>query len=204
MRPRHFCCMLPRIVQCWGLLLTLILLPHLGSAQTLSEMVEDVLPQWERQHQEFYAGAAWMVLSTPHFNAFREAGQSNLMAFAEWWPEERWGLRGFAAQQRYRRFGENGEEVTLRHLGLIGKGWVLLSDHWQASAGAGVATTRLEALGGDKQALTLVTEFLLTTQVGEALSLEFGTLTMDGASGEGSDDQRLGSTNYVAGLSVGF
>ncbi len=180
------------------------MLPSLGQAQTLSEMVEDVLPQWGRQHQEFYAGAAWLVVSTPHFNAFREAGQSNLMAFAEWWPDETWGLRGFGAQQRYRRFGEAGEDVTLRHLGVIGKGWVVLSDNWQASAGAGFANTRLEAPSGDKRALTLVTEFLLTVQVAEALTLELGTLTMDGASGEGSTDQRLGSTNYVAGLSVGF
>ena len=34
--------------------------------------------------------------------------------------------------------------------------------------------------------------------------IEFGILSIDSASGSGIEDQRLGSTGYLVGLSVGF
>ena len=42
------------------------------------------------------------------------------------------------------------------------------------------------------------------TEISDDVWFEFGILSIDSASGSGAEDQRLGSTGYLVGLSVGF
>ena len=61
------------------------------------------------------------------------------------------------------------------------------------------------ALGSQfKQANSLVTEFRMGMEMSANFWTEVGILTIDSASGSGSEDQRLGSTGYLIGLSYGF
>ena len=42
------------------------------------------------------------------------------------------------------------------------------------------------------------------TEISEDFWFEFGILTIDSASGSGVEDQRLGSTGYLIGVSFGI
>jgi hypothetical protein len=157
-----------------------------------------------RAHPRYRVGATWMLLSTPHFSAHREAGQGNWLAFAEWWPRDEWGVRGLFAQQSFRRFGEPKTNAPLRHWGAMAKGRIPISGNLQAFAGAGFASTQLEDANAPKRATSLLSEFLLSFRMADQVWLEGGTFTFDGSSGEGPGDQRLGSTSYVVGITFGF
>ena len=50
----------------------------------------------------------------------------------------------------------------------------------------------------------MVGEFRLGVEILKDFWCEFGFLTIDSASGSGIDDQRLGATGYLIGLSYGL
>lgn len=50
----------------------------------------------------------------------------------------------------------------------------------------------------------IVSEFRIGVKIFSNWVMELGMMTLDGASGDGPDDDRLGSTNYIVGLGFGF
>ena len=158
------------------------------------------LPTWQ-------AGIDLLLLSTPHYRAFRNRlDLRNYVYWGEWWYNDRWGIKGLFSEQSFRMFGATGNrsESKTSHLGALAKTQHSLTDSWKISAGLGVVKTEF-ALGSQlKQGNSLVTEFRMGMEMSANLWTEVGILTIDSASGSGSEDQRLGSTGYLIGMSYGF
>ncbi len=158
------------------------------------------LPTWQ-------AGFDLLLLSTPHYSAFRNRLElRNHVYWGEWWYNDRWGIKGLFSEQSFRMFSATGNrsESKTSHLGALAKTQHSLTDSWKISAGLGVVKTEL-ALGSQlKQGNSLVTEFRMGMEMSANFWTEVGILTIDSASGSGSEDQRLGSTGYLIGLSYGF
>ncbi len=158
------------------------------------------LPTWQ-------AGFDLLLLSTPHYRAFRNRLElRNHVYWGEWWYTDRWGIKGLFSEQSFRMFSATGNrsESKTSHLGALAKTQHSLTDSWKISAGLGVVKTEL-ALGSQlKQGNSLVTEFRMGMEMSANFWTEVGILTIDSASGSGSEDQRLGSTGYLIGLSYGF
>tara|TARA_B100000953_G_scaffold264029_1_gene231003 strand:+ start:188 stop:847 length:660 start_codon:yes stop_codon:yes gene_type:complete len=158
------------------------------------------LPTWQ-------AGFDLLLLSTPHYSAFRNRLElRNHVYWGEWWYNDHWGIKGLFSEQSFRMFSATGNrsESKTSHLGALAKTQHSLTDSWKISAGLGVVKTEL-ALGSQlKQGNSLVTEFRMGMEMSANFWTEVGILTIDSASGSGSEDQRLGSTGYLIGLSYGF
>ena len=158
------------------------------------------LPTWQ-------AGFDLLLLSTPHYRAFRNRLElRNHVYWVEWWYNDRWGIKGLFSEQSFRMFSATGNrsESKTSHLGALAKTQHSLTDSWKISAGLGVVKTEL-ALGSQlKQGNSLVTEFRMGMEMSTNFWTEVGILTIDSASGSGSEDQRLGSTGYLIGISYGF
>jgi len=90
------------------------------------------------------------------------------------------------------------------HIGTLAKTQHSLSESWKISAGLGLSKT--EFLLGDQKKMgnSLVGEFRMGVEILSDFLFEFGILTIDSASGSGVEDQRLGSTGYLIGLSYGL
>ena len=158
------------------------------------------LPTWQ-------AGFDLLLLSTPHYSAFRNRLElRNHVYWGEWWYNDHWGIKGLFSEQSFRMFSATGNrsESKTSHLGALAKTQHSLTDSWKISAGLGMVKTEL-ALGSQlKQGNSLVTEFRMGMEMSANFWTEVGILTIDSASGSGSEDQRLGSTGYLIGLSYGF
>ena len=158
------------------------------------------LPTWQ-------AGFDLLLLSTPHYSAFRNRLElRNHVYWGEWWYNDHCGIKGLFSEQSFRMFSATGNrsESKTSHLGALAKTQHSLTDSWKISAGLGVVKTEL-ALGSQlKQGNSLVTEFRMGMEMSANFWTEVGILTIDSASGSGSEDQRLGSTGYLIGLSYGF
>lgn len=158
------------------------------------------LPTWQ-------AGFDLLLLSTPHYSAFRNRLElRNHVYWGEWWYNDSWGIKVLFSEQSFRMFSTTGNrsESKTSHLGALAKTQHSLTDSWKISAGLGVVKTEL-ALGSQlKQGNSLVTEFRMGMEMSANFWTEVGILTIDSASGSGSEDQRLGSTGYLIGLSYGF
>ena len=145
-----------------------------------------------------------MIMSTPHTSAHRNLGVTNRSLWLEWWPSDRYGMKGFYAMQHFQSFGSNLFDIDSRHVGGMFKGRFPINTEWQISAGIGMAQTDTELANKTLSSTMIVSEFRIGVKIFSNWVMELGMMTLDGASGDGPDDDRLGSTNYIVGLGLGF
>ena len=160
-----------------------------------------------RKFATWQVGLDLLILSYPHFNAFRNRlNLKNHVSWLEWWLKDNWGLKSFYSEQSYKMFGPNGKRPTSKtnHIGSLLKTQHSLSEKWKISAGIGLSKTEFILESQKKLGNSLVGEFRLGREILTDFWIEFGILTIDSASGSGIEDQRLGSTGYLFGLSYGI
>jgi len=160
-----------------------------------------------RKFETWQVGLDLLILSYPHFSAFRNRlNLKNYVSWGEWWFKDNWGLKSFYSEQTYKMFGQNDERPISKtsHLGILAKTQHSLSESWKISAGIGLSKTEFVLGIQKKLGNSLVGEFRMGVEIIEDFWCEFGFLTIDSASGSGIDDQRLGSTGYLIGLSYGI
>ncbi len=160
-----------------------------------------------RKFPTWQAGLDLLILSNPHYSAFRNQLElSNRVYWGEWWYSDRWGVKGLFSEQSFKMFGpsENRSQSNTSHLGVLVKTQHSLSEAWKISAGLGLAKTEFVLDSQRKLGNSLVSEFRMGLEISADFWTEAGILTIDSASGSGSSDQRLGSTAYLIGLSYGF
>ena len=110
------------------------------------------------------------------------------------------------SEQTFSMFDSSGNqpESSSRHLGFLAKVQHPLSVDMKISAGIGLANTEFALGNQHKYGNSLVSEFRIGIELFPEIWTEGGFLTVDGSSGSGPDDQRLGSSSYLIGLSYGF
>ena len=158
------------------------------------------LPTWQ-------FGLDLIILANPHYSANRNQLQLNNRVFwGEWWKSDFWGIKVMLTEQTFSMFDSSGNqpESNSRHLGFLAKIQHPLSVDMKISGGIGLANTEF-ALGNQrKYGNSLVSEFRIGIELFPEIWTEGGFLTIDGSSGSGPDDQRLGSSSYIIGISYGF
>jgi len=160
-----------------------------------------------RKFPTLQAGLDLLILSSPHYNAYRNQLElSNRVYWGEWWYSDRWGVKGFLSEQSFTMFGTSGNspQANTSHLGLLAKTQQSIAETWKISAGLGLAKTDFVLESQRKHGNSLVSEFRIGFKFSADLWTEAGILTIDSTSGSGYGDQRLGSTGYLIGLSYGF
>ena len=160
-----------------------------------------------RKFPTLQAGLDLLILSSPHYSAFRNLLElSNRVYWGEWWYSDRLGVKGLLSEQSFTMFGESGNrpQVNTSHQGLLAKTQQSLTESWKISAGLGLAKTEFVLESQRKLGNSLVSEFRIGFKFSADLWTEVGILTIDSTSGSGSGDQRLGSTGYLIGMSYGF
>ena len=160
-----------------------------------------------RKFPTVQAGLDLLILSSPHYNAYRNQLElSNRVYWGEWWYSDRWGVKGFLSEQSFTMFGTGGNspQANTSHLGLLAKTQQSIAETWKISAGLGLAKTDFVLESQRKHGNSLVSEFRIGFKFSADLWTEAGILTIDSTSGSGYGDQRLGSTGYLIGLSYGF
>ena len=158
------------------------------------------LPTWQ-------FGLDLIILANPHYSAYRNHLQLNNRVFwGEWWKSDFWGFKVMFAEQTFSMFDTSGNqpESNSRHLGFLAKFQHPLSDDMKISAGIGLANTEFALGNQNKYGDSLVSEFRIGFELYPEIWVEGGFLNIDGSSGSGPDDQRLGSSSYLIGLSYGF
>ena len=184
-------------------------LNELSSALSLEEYTAPatVFGGVGRKFPTLQAGLDLLILSSPHYNAYRNQLElSNRVYWGEWWYSDRWGVKGFLSEQSFTMFGTGGNspQANTSHLGLLAKTQQSIAETWKISAGLGLAKTEFVLESQRKHGNSLVSEFRIGFKFSADLWTEAGILTIDSDSGSGSGDQRLGSTGYLIGLSYGF
>jgi hypothetical protein len=184
-------------------------LNELSSALSLEEYTAPatVFGGVGRKFPTLQAGLDLLILSSPHYNAYRNQLElSNRVYWGEWWYSDRWGVKGFLSEQSFTMFGTGGNspQANTSHLGLLAKTQQSIAETWKISAGLGLAKTDFVLESQRKHGNSLVSEFRIGFKFSADLWTEAGILTIDSTSGSGSGDQRLGSTGYLIGLSYGF
>ena len=184
-------------------------LNELSSALSLEEYTAPatVFGGVGRKFPTLQAGLDLLILSSPHYNAYRNQLElSNRVYWGEWWYSDRWGVKGFLSEQSFTMFGTSGNspQANTSHLGLLAKTQQSIAETWKISAGLGLAKTDFVLESQRKHGNSLVSEFRIGFKFSADLWTEAGILTIDSTSGSGSGDQRLGSTGYLIGLSYGF
>ena len=184
-------------------------LNELSSALSLEEYTAPatVFGGVGRKFPTLQAGLDLLILSSPHYNAYRNQLElSNQVYWGEWWYSDRWGVKGFLSEQSFTMFGTSGNspQANTSHLGLLAKTQQSIAETWKISAGLGLAKTDFVLESQRKHGNSLVSEFRIGFKFSADLWTEAGILTIDSTSGGGSGDQRLGSTGYLIGLSYGF
>ena len=184
-------------------------LNELSSALSLEEYTAPatVFGGVGRKFPTLQAGLDLLILSSPHYNAYRNQLElSNQVYWGEWWYSDRWGVKGFLSEQSFTMFGTGGNspQANTSHLGLLAKTQQSIAESWKISAGLGLAKTDFVLESQRKHGNSLVSEFRIGFKFSADLWTEAGILTIDSDSGSGSGDQRLGSTGYLIGLSYGF
>ena len=158
------------------------------------------LPTWQ-------FGLDLIILANPHYSANRNHLQlSNRVFWGEWWNSDFWGIKVMLTEQTFSMFDSSGNqpESNSRHFGFLAKIQHPLSVDMKISGGIGLANTEF-ALGNQrKYGNSLVSEFRIGIELLPEIWTEGGFLTIDGSSGSGPDDQRLGSSSYLIGISYGF
>ena len=158
------------------------------------------LPTWQ-------FGLDLIVLANPHNRAYRNRPQlNNRVCWGEGWKRDFWGFKMMFSEQTFSMFDSSGKqpESNSRHLGFLAKIQHPLSVDMKISGGIGLANTEF-ALGNQrKYGNSLVSEFRIGIELLPEIWTEGGFLTIDGSSGSGPDDQRLGSSSYIIGISYGF
>ena len=170
------------------------------SAPTVFGGVGRKLPTWQ-------FGLDLIVLANPHYRAYRNWPQLNNRVFwGEWWKSDFWGFKVMFAEQIFSMFDSSGKqpESNSRHLGFLAKLQHPLSVDIKISAGIGLANTEFVIGNQHKYGDSLVSEFRIGIELYPEIWTEGGFLNIDGSSGSGPDDQRLGSSSYLIGLSYGF
>ena len=160
-----------------------------------------------RKFPIWQSGLDLLILSSPHYSAFRNQLElNNRVYWGEWWYSDRWGVKGLFSEQSFTIFGESGNrpQANTSHHGLLAKTQQSLAESWKISAGLGLAKTEFVLESQRKLGNSLVSEFRIGFKFSADLWTEVGILTIDSASGSGSGDQRLGSTGYLIGMSYGF
>jgi len=158
------------------------------------------LPTWQ-------FGLDLLILANPHYNAYRNYLQfSNRVFWGEWWKSDFWGFKVMYSEQTFNMFDTsvNQPESNSRHLGFLAKVQYPLSVEMKISAGIGLANTEFVLGNQHKYGDSLVSEFRIGIELFPEIWTEGGFLTIDGSSGSGPDDQRLGSSSYLFGVSYGF
>ena len=184
-------------------------LNELSSALSLEEYTAPatVFGGVGRKFPTLQAGLDLLILSSPHYNAYRNQLElSNRVYWGEWWYSDRWGVKGFLSEQSFTMFGTSGNspQANTSHLGLLAKTQQSIAETWKISAGLGLAKTDFVLESQRKHGNSLVSEFRIGFKFSADLWTEAGILTIDSTSGSGYGDQRLGSTGYLIGLSYGF
>ena len=159
-----------------------------------------------RLYEDWHAGYDFMIMSTPHTSAHRSLGITNRAIWLEWWTSDQFGVKGFYSTQHFQSFGNDEFDIASRHVGGLFKGRFPINPEWQVTAGIGMAqsVTQFELTQKSKSSNMLVSEFRIGVRVYEHWTTELGLMTLDGASGDGPEDSRLGSTNYLIGIGYGF
>jgi len=158
------------------------------------------LPTWQ-------FGLDLIILANPHYSAYRNHLQLNNRVFwGEWWKSDFWGFKVMFSEQTFSMFDTSGNqsESNSRHLGFLAKVQHPLSADMKISAGLGLANTEFALGNQNKYGDSLVSEFRIGIEIFPEIWTEGGFLTIDGSSGSGPDDQRLGSSSYLFGVSYGF
>ena len=158
------------------------------------------LPTWQ-------FGLDLIILANPHYSAYRHRPQLNNRVFwGEWLKSDFWGFKLMLSEQTFSMFDSSGSqpESNSRHLGFLAKVQHPLSVDMKISAGIGLANTEFALGNQHKSASSLVSEFRIGIELFPEIWTEGGFLTVDGSSGSGPDDQRLGSSSYLIGVSYGF
>ena len=158
------------------------------------------LPTWQ-------FGLDLIILANPHYSANRNHLQlSNRVFWGEWWKSDYWGFKVMLSEQTFSMFDSSGNqpESNSRHLGFLAKIQHPLSVDMKISGGIGLANTEIVLGNQRKYGNSLVSEFRIGIELLPEIWTEGGFLTIDGSSGSGPDDQRLGSSSYLIGISYGF
>ena len=158
------------------------------------------LPTWQ-------FGLDLIILANPHYSANRNHLQlSNRVFWGEWWKSDFWGIKVMLTEQTFSMFDSSGNqpESNSRHLGFLAKIQHPLSVDMKISGGIGLANTEFTLGNQRKYGNSLVSEFRIGIELLPEIWTEGGFLTIDGSSGSGPDDQRLGSSSYIIGISYGF
>ena len=158
------------------------------------------LPTWQ-------FGLDLIILANPHYRAYRNNLQLNNRVFwGEWWKNDFWGFKVMLSEQTFSMFdsSDNQPESNSSHLGFLAKVQHPLSVDTKISAGIGLANTEFTLGNQQKYGSSLVSEFRIGIELFPEIWTEGGFLNVDGSSGSGPDDQRLGSSSYLIGLSYGF
>jgi len=158
------------------------------------------LPTWQ-------FGLDLIVLANPHYSAHRNRLQLDDRVFwGEWWKNDYWGIKVILSEQTFSMFDSSVKkrESNSRHIGFLAKAQHSLSFEMKISAGLGLANTEFELDNQRKYGSSLVSEFKIGIELYPEIWTEGGFLTIDGSSGSGPDDQRLGSSSYLIGISYGF
>jgi len=158
------------------------------------------LPTWQ-------FGLDLIILANPHYSAYRNHLQlSDRVFWGEWWRNDFWGLKLLFVEQTFSMFDSSGNQLesNSKHLGFLAKVQHPLSVDMRISAGFGLANTEFVLGNQNKYGESLVSEFRIGFELFPEIWTEGGFLTIDGSSGSGPDDQRLGSSSYLIGVSYGF
>ena len=158
------------------------------------------LPTWQ-------FGLDLVILSYPNYSAHRNrVGLNNRVLWGEWWKSDRWGFKILHSEQTFSMFESSGDqpESDSKHFGFLAKVQHPLSDKMKISAGIGFANTEFVLGNQRKYGSSLVSEFRIGIEIFPEIWTEGGFLTIDSSSGSGADDQRLGSSSYLIGISYGF
>ena len=158
------------------------------------------LPTWQ-------FGLDLIILANPHYSAYRNRPQLNNRVFwGEWLKSDFWGFKLMLSEETFSMFDSSGSqpESNSRHLGFLAKVQHPLSVDMKISAGIGLANTEFALGNQNKYGDSLVSEFRIGIELYPEIWVEAGFLTIDGSSGSGPDDQRLGSSSYLIGVSYGF
>ena len=170
------------------------------STPTVFGGVGRMLPTWQ-------FGLDLIVLANPHYSAHRNRPHLNNRVFwGEWFKSDFWGFKVMLSEQTFSMFDSSGSrpESNSRHLGFLAKVQHPLSVDMKISAGIGLANTEFALGNQHKYGSSLVSEFRIGIELFPEIWTEGGFLTVDGSSGSGPYDQRLGSSSYLIGLSYGF
>ena len=158
------------------------------------------LPTWQ-------FGLDFIILGNPHYSAKRNRLKlENYVFWGEWWNSDIWGFKVMLSEQTFNMFDSSGNqpESNSRHLGWLAKVQHPMSDNMKISAGIGFANTEFVLGNQRKYGSSLASEFRIGIEFFPEIWTEGGFLTIDGSSGSGPDDQRLGSSSYLIGISYGF